>query len=275
MGIRFLMAIGLALALLLVGTASSQGMGDRRSVTGPSVVSEKTIIPDYLSPYSAGQPEWDPYGPGGYSGSYSLQIEPQDPVSRGLSIKDDVGVPNQLYLQRGSELITDGGVLLGEPYTLWARVAGKGSLLLYDRNSLVLNQGYVAPGWYRITGAYADFLGAHIYRFSSAGRASNNLSLLVDSGGYPTSHSLAGRVLDESGKGLSGARVILSNNEGGRFSTVADAAGYYGFDVAAGVYLINAELGGYSFAPTTASVWAGVVSAAKPLVGHPISPGYL
>ncbi len=285
MGIRSLIALWLVLALLLIGTASSQGMGDRRSVTGPSVVSEESSIPDYLNAYSAGKPEWDPYGPNPYlqpdrpmwdpygpngnAGAYNLLIEPQDPASKGLSVKGDNRIPNQLYLQRGAELVTEGGVLLGEPYTLWARVAGKGSLALYDRNSLVLNQGYVTPGWYRITGAYADFLGAHLYRFSSAGRASNNLSILVDSGGYPTSHSLTGRVLDDSGKGIRGVRVILSNNEGGRFSTTTDASGYYGFDVAAGVYLINAELGGYSFAPTTASVWTGGVSAAKPMVGHP------
>lgn len=289
MGIRSLISLWMLLALLLIGTASSQGMGDRRSVTGQSAVSETSSIPDYLSPYSAGipewdpygpnpypqlqRPEWDPYGPSGY-GAYGLQIEPQDPASKGLSIKDDVRIPNQLYLQRGSDLVTEGGVLLGEPYTLWARVAGKGSLVLYDRNSLVLNQGYVTPGWYRITGAYADFLGTHLYRFSSEGQASNNLSILVDSGGYPTTHSLTGRVLDESGKGIRGARVILSNNEGGRFSTVTDASGYYGFDVAAGVYLINAELGGYNFAPTTAGVWTGVVSAAKPILGHPISPNH-
>jgi hypothetical protein len=289
MGIRSLTAFWLVLALLLIGTASSQGMGDRRSVTGPPVVSQESSIPDYLSPSSAGipewdpygpnpypqpeRPEWDPYGPNGY-GAYNLQIEPQDPVSKGIAIKDEVRIPNQLYLQRVSELVTEGGVLLGEPYTLWARVAGKGSLTLYDRNSLVLNQGYVTPGWYRITGAYADFLGTHLYRFSSEGQASNNLSILVDSGGYPTSHSLTGRVLDESGKGMRGVRVILSNNEGGRFSTITDASGYYGFDVSAGIYLINAELGGYTFAPTTASVWTGVVSAAKPMVGHLLSPGH-
>lgn len=285
MGIRSLVALGLVLALLLIGTASSQGMGDRRSVTGPSIASEQSSIPDYLNTYSAGKPEWDPYGPNPYlqpdrpmwdpygpngnAGAYNLLIEPQDPASKGLSIKGDNRIPNQLYLQRGAELVTEGGVFLGEPYTLWARVAGKGSLALYDRNSLVLNQGYVTPGWYRITGAYADFLGTHLYRVSSAGQASNNLSILVDSGGYPTSHSLTGRVLDESGKGMRGVRVILSNNEGCRFSTTTDASGYYGYDVAAGAYLINAELGGYSFAPTAASVWTGVVSAAKPVVGHP------
>lgn len=291
MGIRSLIALWLLLPMLLIGAASSQGMGDRRSVTGPSVVSDESNIPDYINPYQASSPEWDPYGPNPYpqpeagmqpygpggkgnAGAYDLQIEPQDPASRGITIKGEVRIQNQLYLQRGSELVTEGGVLLGEPYTLWARVAGKGSLALYDRNSLVLNQGYVTPGWYRITGAYADFLGAHLYRYSSGGQFSNNLSILVDSGGYPTSHSLTGRVVDEFGKGMRGVRVILSNNEGGRFSTTTDASGYYGFDVAAGTYLINAELGGYSFAPTTASVWTGVVSAAKPMVGHPESAGH-
>jgi hypothetical protein len=56
-----------------------------------------------------------------------------------------------------------------------------------------LNQGCVIPGWYKISGAYADFLGQHLYRFVSAGLQSNNLSVLVDSGSYPTSLSLTGQ----------------------------------------------------------------------------------
>lgn len=76
-----------------------------------------------------------------------------------------------------------------------------------------MNQGYVIPGWYKISGAYADFLGL----------PSNNLSVLVDSGSYPTSLSLTGQVVDQNGQGMPGARGILSNNEGGKFSTVTGA----------------------------------------------------
>jgi len=90
-----------------------------------------------------------------------------------------------------------------------------------------LNQGCVIPGWYKISGAYADFLGQHLYRFVSAGLQSNNLSVLVDSGSYPTSLSLIGQVVDQNGQGMPGARVILSNNEGGKFSSVTGASGYY------------------------------------------------
>ncbi|MDD4161890.1 MAG: carboxypeptidase-like regulatory domain-containing protein [Methanothrix sp.] len=66
--------------------------------------------------------------------------------------------------------------------------------------------------------------------------ASNNLSIVVGSGSYPTSFSLTGKVLDQNGQGISGVKVILSNNEGRKFSTTTDSAGYYALDVAAGVF---------------------------------------
>ena len=74
--------------------------------------------------------------------------------------------------------------------------------------------------------------------------------------------------MDQSGAGMPGVRVILSNNEGGKFSTMTNPSGYYAMDVAAGTYLVNAERSGYEFAPTTAHVWTGVVSAARPVVGR-------
>jgi uncharacterized membrane protein len=83
--------------------------------------------------------------------------------------------------------------------------------------------------------------------------------------------SLTGRVVDQNGQGIPGARVVLSNNEGGKFSTVTDASGYYALDVATGIYLVNAEFPGYTFTPSTVQVWTGVVSAAKPVVGYPVA----
>ena len=74
----------------------------------------------------------------------------------------------------------------------------------------------------------------------------------VGSGSYPTSFSLTGKVLDQSGQGMSGVKVIVSNNEGGKFSTMTNPAGYYAIDVATGVYLVNAEFPGYVFTQTSA-----------------------
>ena len=141
---------------------------------------------------------------------------------------------------------------LGMPYVLWARVIGKGSFLLYDYNRQILNQGYVTPGWYKINGAYADYVGEHVYRFISAGMKSNNLSIIVDFGSYPTSFSLTGQVLDRNGQGMPGVKVTVSNNDGGRFLTATGSGGYYVIDAATGVYLVNTEAPGYVF---TLSPW--------------------
>jgi hypothetical protein len=281
------------LAMLLAGIFSMPGMGNENNYDwmGTPVLSggqSSLKGTDYLDPYLAGRPEWDPYGAGsspllgrpewdpygatsvgGYGNLY-LQLEPADPAREGLSVRGRSSLSNQLYLQRGSELVTEGGALLGEPYVLWAHVAGKGRLQLYDYSHMILNQGYVTPGWYRITGAYADYIGPHLYRFLSAGFPSNNITILVNSGGYPTSLSLTGRVVDQSGLGIPGARVIVSNNEGGTFTTTSGASGYYALDVATGLYLVNAELPGYVFTPATVQVWSGMVSAARPIVGHGI-----
>lgn len=292
MGKFFIILCGLMSAMLFVGICASQGMGASKAYdqTGydymgsPVINGEQTApaLPDYLSPYSGQRPEWDPYGPGASpqilgtpewdpfgSGmnAFQLQIEPADPAREGLTVSGSERLANLLYVQRGQELSTQGAVSLGEAYVLWARVNGRGSLRLYDYGRQILNQGYVTPGWYKITGAYADFMGNHIYRFVSAGLASNNLSILVDSGGYPTSLSLTGRVLDQSGQGMPGVRVIASNNEGGKFSTMTGFGGYYAIDVPTGIYLVNAEYPGYVFAPSSAHAITGTVSAARPIVG--------
>jgi hypothetical protein len=293
MGKIIFIIAGLILALLLADPSASQGMGGSKAydqsgydwmgtpVSSGNQVS--TIIPDDLSPYSAGRPEWDPFGAGsaavlgrpqgdplgGGMSAFSLLLEPANPATEGLVVSGGEKLANQLYLQRGRDLLTQGSVTLGEQYVLWARVNGKGSFLLYDYNRQILNQGYITPGWYRINGVYADYLGAHIYRFVSAGLASNNLSILVGSGSYPTSFSLTGIVLDQSGRGMPGVKVIVSNNEGGKFSTTTNPAGYYAIDVATGVYLVNAEFPGYVFTQTSVQAMVGLVSAARPVVGTP------
>lgn len=59
--------------------------------------------------------------------------------------------------------------------------------------------------------------------------------------------------------------------KGGRFSTSTDESGYYTLDVAAGQYAVNAQLPGYAFVPGQVQVVGGAVSAARPLVGSPLS----
>ncbi|MDQ1261881.1 MAG: hypothetical protein QG575_1062 [Euryarchaeota archaeon] len=279
MGKIIFIIAGLIFALLLVGLSASQGMGGSKSYDksgydwmGTPVSSGDqaiTVIPDYLSPSGAGRPEWDPFGP--ETSTFSLLLEPANPAIEGLVVAGGEKLANQLYLQMGRDLLTQGTVNLGEQYVLWARVNGKGSFLLLDHNRQILNQGYVTPGWYRINGAYANYLGVHIYRFVSAGLASNNLSILVGSGSYPTSFTLTGKVLDQSGMGMPNVKVIISNDEGGKFSTMTNPAGYYAIDVVTGVYLVNAEYPGHVFTQTSAQAVAGQVSAAKPVVGTPIN----
>lgn len=289
-------SIALALIVLLTGTACSQGMGDSKyDYLGTPVISGTQVpLPgnDWMNPYSAGRPDWDPYGPGSQpiltrpdwdpygpgnypysSGSdYSgLRIQPSDPFAEKLAIKDNVPYQNQLYLQRGPGLQAQGDVMLGEPFVLWAHVAGSGSFALYDHDRSILTQSYLAPGWYRIEGLFSDTLSPHQYRFASAGLFSNNLLVAVSTGGYPTSYSLTGRVVDQHGNGIVGAKVKISSSEGGYFSTRTDASGYYGMDMASGFYVITAEKPGYRFTQSTANVWADVVSAARDIIGFPLS----
>ncbi len=278
MGKVIFIIAGLIFALLLVGLSASQGMGGSKSYDqsgydwmGTPVSSgdqASTIMPDYLSSSGAQSLELDPFGQG--LSAFSLLLEPANPAIEGLVVDGDKKLVNGLFLQRGKYLLTQGTVSLGEQYVLWARINGKGSFSLLDYNRQILNQGYVTPGWYRINGAYANYLGAHIYRFVSAGFASNNLSIMVGSGSYPTSFSLTGRVQDQGGLGMPNVKVIVSNNEGGKFSTMTDLAGYYALDVATGFYLVNAEFQGYVFTQTSVQATTGLVSAARPVVGTPI-----
>ncbi len=273
-------SLALVLIIHLIGTACSQGMGDSKyDYLGTPVISGTQIpLPgnDWINPYSAGRPDWDPYGPGNYpysSGSNygSLRIQPSDPFAEKLVIKDNVPSQNQLYLQRGPELQAQGAVMLGEPFLLWAHVAGSGSFTLYDHDRPILTQGYLTPGWYRIEGLLSDTLSTHRYQFASAGIFSNSLIVAVSTGGYPTSYSMTGRVVDQYGNGIAGAKVIISGSEGGYFSTKTDPAGYYGMDMATGFYIVTAEKPGFRFTQSTANVWAGVVFAARDIIGFPLS----
>lgn len=292
MGKTHILAMGLILALFLAGPSSSQGMGNSKSYDqngydwmGTPVVSGQTnaIVPDYLEAYGAQRPDWDPYGPGAVpelgrpewdpygagSVSLALSLVPADPALEGLAVEGGIKLSNQLYVQAGPQLLSRAKEHLGMPYVLWARVIGKGSFLLYDYNRQILNQGYVTPGWYKINGAYADYVGEHVYRFVSAGMNSNNLTIIVDSGSYPTSFSLTGQVLDRNGQGMPGVKVTVSNNDGGRFSTTTGSGGYYAIDVATGSYLVNAEAPGYVFTQSQLQATNGVVTAARPVVGNP------
>jgi len=286
MGKTHILAMGLILALFFAGPASSQGMGNSKSYDqngynwmGTPVVSGQTnaIVPDYLEAYGAERPDWDPYGPGAVpelgrpewdpygagSVSLALSLVPANPALDGLTVEGGIKLSNQLYVQAGPQLLSRAAVSLGVPYVLWARVIGKGSFLLYDYNRQILNQGYVTPGWYKINGAYADYVGEHVYRFISAGMNSNNLSIIVDSGSYPTSFSLTGQVLDRNGQGMPGVKVTVSNNDGGRFLTATGSGGYYVIDAATGVYLVNTEAPGYVFtSQSLVQATNGVVTAA-------------
>jgi hypothetical protein len=291
--------------LLLVGVAFPQGMGDRKGydyLGTPVVSSDQVQGEDWINPYSAGTPEWDPYGPGqqpvlerpewdpygstnypyASGSSYGgLQLQHADPFNEKLTISDNVPYQNQLYVQRGPGLQSSGGVMLGETFALWAHVAGRGGFTLNDHGRTILTQGYLAPGWYRVVGLFADTIDPHQYQFASAGIFSNIVNVAVGNAGYPTSYSLTGRVVDQYGNGISGAKVMImvSSGEGGYFSTKTDAFGYYGMDVATGAYIITADKPGYAFTQSGANVWTGSISAARRIIGYPQSgysaePGY-
>lgn len=294
MGKNLLIGLGLLLVLLFIGTCSSQGMGGSKYYDwmGTPIISgsQGTVTyPDWLSPSSAGRPDWDPYGPGSiyypalgrvgwdpYAPVYSrdvLKIEPADPVAAGLTVQGNLQAPNLLYLQREGFLVTEGRVGLGEPYVLWANLGYNGHFMLYDNGEAALSQSYMRPGWYRITGLYSEILSSHLYRFTSAGLNSNQLTVMVDAGGYPTGFGLTGRVIDVSGRGIPGAKVLISGSDGGTFTTATNAQGYYGFDAPSGTYTIAAELPGYSFTPSTARVWTGTVSVAQMITGYGAGTG--
>jgi len=237
--------------------------------------------PDWLNPYYADRPEWDPYGPG-QEATYAPDRPSWDPYAphgggapglvstspTGLVIRDDVLRYNKLYLQSGDSLTTSGTVNLGEPYTLWLHVGNWGSFVLYDRGREILSQDFIYPGWYRVD-RYAEILVSHQYVFNVTG-LSNEVSVSINPAGYPTTSSLVGRVVDQYGRGIPGATVQISGSEGGSFGTNANNLGYYGMDLPSGVYSMTAELSGYRFVPATAKVWSGTVSVAGKIVGYPL-----
>jgi Carboxypeptidase regulatory-like domain len=280
MGIKtFIRPMFLALLLTFL-TSPSLGLDSSYDWQSTPLLRGYGILttPDWLNPYNAGRPEWDPFGPGAYPGlipqyngayGFVLQMEQADPFRNGLQLKESVQSPNKLYLQQGSVLTTRGSVDLAKPYIIWANVANWGSFTLYDHDHPIISKGNLAPGWYRITGPYSEALGDHQYRFVSLGRPSNNLSVLVSPAGYPTSLSLAGQVVDPSGIGIGGVRVIISDNEGGTFTVSTNGLGYYGIDVPSGIYSITAQLSGYQFTRSSARVWPGAVSAARKIIGYP------
>lgn len=92
----------------------------------------------------------------------------------------------------------------------------------------------------------------------------------AEPGGYPVNYGLAGRVIDASGNGISGANVWIIESEGGAFNTTTNATGYYGFDVSPGNYTITAELPGYSFTSSTARVLTGTITVAENITGYPV-----
>ena len=271
-------SIMLLLCLAWLGLAASQGMGDSRTydqsgyqgMGTPDYGTDQAVMamPDYLSPYDSALPQGYQMGSAMPS---RLMMEPADPAGEGLLFEENKSQANQLYVQMGNRILTEGTAMLGEDYVLWARISARGGMQLFDYDRLIFSQPSVVPGWYRIRGAYGEFLGGHLYRFQVAGLSSNDLTVLVSPGDYPTALSLTGRVVDQSGQGLSGARVTLTNSDGGRFSTITDGSGYYVMDVAAGLYTVNAQHPGYAFTSSQVQVMAGMVSAARPLIGSPAS----
>jgi hypothetical protein len=223
--------------------------------------------PGQESDYLSGRAEWDPYSPGSYDSPQLISADPFVP-NLGLSLGDEVLSPNQLYLQSGGLLVTRGQIGLGTPYTLWLYVANWGIFNLYDRGSRVLSSGFVSPGWYRVD-RYAETMESHRYQFNASGW-SNSIEVAVNPGGYPINYGLVGRVIDDYGNGISGARVRISGAEGGVFTTVTNALGYYGMDVPTGTYSVTAKLEGFSFTRSAARVWTGTVSVARILVGYPL-----
>ena len=165
--------------------------------------------------------------------------------------------------------MAQGFVDLTEPFTHWARVETYDTFALYDCDSLILIRRSLTPGWCRLAGPASNVLGSHLFRFVSGGIFSNDLSVVVNPGGYPTTYSLTGRIVDSSGYGMPGVKVIISGPDGGVFTTYTDALGYYGMDVPTGYYLIDAQLPGYSFSRSSARAWSGVVTAADVITGGP------
>lgn len=90
--------------------------------------------------------------------------------------------------------------------------------------------------------------------------------------GYMTGFGLTGRVTDQSGNGIAGAQVILTNvYDVGSFSTTTNSLGYYGINAPDGVYYVTASLPGYSFTQQVGRLVSGFISPALNIVGTPTS----
>jgi hypothetical protein len=211
MGKTEFVVIFLAICMLLSGLGASQGMGGSKAYDqsgydwmGTPVYSNDgvgTAAEDYFSPYGFSGAE---EGSSGSRINAVIQIEAADPVVEGLVVGGDASLMNQIYLQMGNQLLTQGTALLGEEYTLWARVSMRGSFQLYDYDRLMLSRDSLTPGWYRINGTYGNYVGQHLHRFLIGGISSNDLNVVVSSGSYPTSFSVTGRVIDRNGQGIFG-----------------------------------------------------------------------
>ncbi|MBN1323111.1 MAG: carboxypeptidase regulatory-like domain-containing protein [Methanotrichaceae archaeon] len=282
---RFIPAMVVVLALAISIATPVQGTSDSDYdwMGSPVQVTEGQKEPDYLNPFAAGRPEWDPFGPGegaradipswdpySPSSASGFIVEKADPIEEGLTIEGALRQPNQLYMQMGITLVTAGSVNLAEGYTLWARVGRYGSFNLYDSGTNVLFQGYLTPGWYRIKGGYAEIMTSHLYTFVCGALASNNLSISVNPGSYPLIYGLTGRVVDPNGAGIPEVTVRMSGSEGGRFTQTTNAFGYYGMDLPSGTYAITASRPGYQFTTSAARVWTGTISAARLIIGYPL-----
>lgn len=91
---------------------------------------------------------------------------------------------------------------------------------------------------------------------------------------YLTGFGLTGRVVDQSGNGIPGAQVILSNvYEGGTFSTTTNAQGFYGINAPDGVYYVTASRPGYSFSQSIGTMRSGFVFAPLNIIGYPTATG--
>lgn len=89
---------------------------------------------------------------------------------------------------------------------------------------------------------------------------------------FQAGQGLTGHVVDASGNGISGVNVWMIPIipvEGIATNTTTNSTGYYSFDLPPGNYTIMAELPGYSFTASEASVQTGIASVAQEITGYP------
>lgn len=90
----------------------------------------------------------------------------------------------------------------------------------------------------------------------------------------PINYGLIGQVVNSTGTGMQGVTVWIIGISGGTemnnvvLNTTTNVTGYYAFDVTPGDYSIMAELPGYSFTSSSASVLAGNISIAQLITGY-------